>query len=243
MRLPSFVGISSFIAASSYALVAHAQDYGLGETATKVGYNRTQTIYDIVGTVTSATLGTLAIVFFGMAMYAGIRWLTARGNEEFVEKAKSTLTAAITGLIIVLGSYGLTVFILSRLQTVQTSSSGTAGGGSTTPQPQSCLNGVKDGLETDTDCGGSCDAKCKDGRVCVQPSDCVSGNCQNGACMPGGSSCTNGIRDGIESDTDCGGTVCQPCGASLKCNSTSDCVAGQTCTTNATKGYKTCGGF
>jgi hypothetical protein len=54
-------------------------------------------------------------VFFGLTVYSGFRWMLARGNDEFVQKAKDTLQGAIIGLVIVSLAYALTKFIFSRL--------------------------------------------------------------------------------------------------------------------------------
>jgi len=44
--------------------------------------------------------------------------------------------------------------------------------------PPPCQNGVKDGSETDVDCGGSfCTTKCEDGQSCIQDNDCASNVC------------------------------------------------------------------
>jgi hypothetical protein len=45
-------------------------------------------------------------------------------------------------------------------------------------QPPPCANGIKDGLETDVDCGGgSCVAKCPTGSSCLNDSDCATTKC------------------------------------------------------------------
>ena len=48
-----------------------------------------------------------------------------------------------------------------------------------------CTNGVKNGDETDVDCGGATCAKCADGKMCLGGGDCQSGDCFNNACKPG----------------------------------------------------------
>lgn len=53
----------------------------------------------------------------------------------------------------------------------------------TSPVPGSCSNGVKDGSETDVDCGGLVCAACVNGRVCRVNGDCQSGDCQSGVCQ------------------------------------------------------------
>jgi hypothetical protein len=96
------------------SLPAVAQ-YGLKDTADKTPYSTNTDIYIIVEKVISGALATLAFVFFGLALYAGLRWMTARGDESHVEKAKDTLRAAVIGLIIILAAYALTRFIFQQL--------------------------------------------------------------------------------------------------------------------------------
>lgn len=44
--------------------------------------------------------------------------------------------------------------------------------------PLPCENGVKDGAETDVDCGGGfCQTRCDDGQICNVADDCGSGDC------------------------------------------------------------------
>jgi hypothetical protein len=45
----------------------------------------------------------------------------------------------------------------------------------------SCENGVKDGIESDVDCGGSCRA-CDVNRACSTDGDCMTGNCASSFC-------------------------------------------------------------
>ena len=56
---------------------------------------------------------------------------------------------------------------------------------STPPPPPptvSCEDGVKNGDETDTDCGGSC-PRCADFRQCQNREDCSSALCANNVCI------------------------------------------------------------
>ena len=39
---------------------------------------------------------------------------------------------------------------------------------------------VKDGSETDVDCGGSCGATCDNGKACAAATDCVTAQCADG---------------------------------------------------------------
>jgi hypothetical protein len=85
-----------------------------------------------------------------------------------------------------------------------------------------CRDGIRDGNETDVDCGGGTCRRCADGKQCQQSSDCL-GQCIGGVCEFG--YCFDRMLDGDESDVDCGGH-CSPCPIGRKCHVTSDCAAG-----------------
>ena len=98
-----------------------------------------------------------------------------------------------------------------------------------------CSDGVKNGSETDLDCGGNCATKCANGSGCLIGSDCVSLSCSmGGTCLA--PTCTDGIKNGTETDTDCGGVTCDGqghlCADGLKCSSGGDCTSGLCDATN-----------
>jgi hypothetical protein len=82
---------------------------------------------------------------------------------------------------------------------------------------------VKNGAETDVDCGGGACQGCKTGKVCGGNGDCKSGICTNGACAAP-TTCTNGAQDGTETDTDCGG-LCAKCALNKHCLEDFDCLS------------------
>lgn len=90
-----------------------------------------------------------------------------------------------------------------------------------TPPTNPCRNRVKDGNETDVDCGGTCQT-CAPAKTCGVPADCQSGACTTGRCGP--ASCSNALRDGYESDVDCGG-VCPVCATGAACAADRDCAS------------------
>ena len=55
-------------------------------------------------------LGTIALV---LIIYGGFMWMTARGNEEQVTSARTLLTSAVIGLIIIIGSYSIGSYLFS----------------------------------------------------------------------------------------------------------------------------------
>src|SRR6185436_837646 len=101
-----------------------------------------------------------------------------------------------------------------------------------------CHDRVRNGDETDVDCGGSC-GRCPATAACRVEGDCQTAACDAGRCRA--ASCSDGVLDGFESDLDCGGN-CSPCALGKRCSVTHDCAVGQcsslfgngTCTTTGT---------
>jgi hypothetical protein len=60
-----------------------------------------------------------------------------------------------------------------------------------------CMDGYKDGTETDVDCGGACPAKCLTGKLCSVGGDCQSGVCLGGVCLASTCSMPSGVTDSV----------------------------------------------
>jgi hypothetical protein len=115
-----------------------------------------------------------------------------------------------------------------------------------------CFDGMKNGEETDIDCGGRFCTACRNTRTCTTGADCGSGACTAGVCalaptclvprdcgsavcgVPSGATdgvkrClaptdVDGVRNGEETGKDCGGS-----GTSKKCPGGSECLADADC--------------
>jgi hypothetical protein len=85
-----------------------------------------------------------------------------------------------------------------------------------------CPDGVKNGAETDVDCGGAQCPKCASGKTCAQASDCTSGVCNVTCRAP---ACDDTVKNGTETDVDCGG-ACVKCANGKLCVLGSDCQSG-----------------
>ncbi len=94
-----------------------AGDYGLTETANTAFDNAPpiKSVPVFVGQIISAALGLLGILFLILMLYGGYLWMMARGNEEKVDKAKDLITAAIIGLIIIVGGYAISNLVINAL--------------------------------------------------------------------------------------------------------------------------------
>src|SRR5262249_35617562 len=97
-----------------------------------------------------------------------------------------------------------------------------------------CSDNKQDGAigsqETDKDCGGPCVSQgktCAVGKSCKQNSDCATAYCDSTkkCATP---TCNDGVKNGDESDKDCGGNTfqgapaCQKCTVGKVCNDAND---------------------
>ena len=87
-----------------------------------------------------------------------------------------------------------------------------------------CGNGVKDGLETDVDCGGGVCGTCDNGESCNIGADCTDGSCVALICQAAG--CNDMTENGDETDVDCGGPACAGCPDGDACLENADCISG-----------------
>ena len=89
-----------------------------------------------------------------------------------------------------------------------------------------CFDGVHNGDETDIDCGGPECAPCDPDQGCAMDSDCAEGVCDEmtGACLD--PVCDDGVKNGDETDVDCGGPDCGACDVDEECEVPADCVEG-----------------
>lgn len=126
--------------------------------------------------------------------------------------------------------------------------------------PASNTDGVKNLDETDIDCGGPTAgvARCASGQGCAATTDCNDVLCNTGTQVCDPPSSSDGLKNGTETDFDCGGgaptnaPACpddQRCAVDKDCSSTfcnglGRCVAGRSCKATvgaATAGIVTCG--
>lgn len=74
--------------------------------------------YQILGKIISFVLGILGVIFLGIAIFAGIQWMTAAGNEEKAGQAITLITRATIGLVIIIAAFLLTNYVIFKAITI-----------------------------------------------------------------------------------------------------------------------------
>lgn len=69
----------------------------------------------IVGQAIQVILQLVGLIFLILTVYSGILWMTSRGDEDQITKARDILITASIGLFIVLSAYSITFLITGTL--------------------------------------------------------------------------------------------------------------------------------
>lgn len=90
----------------------------LNKVAKDAGVEDKADVATIAGSILNAVLGLTGIIFLGLMVYAGVLWMTARGEEAKIDSAKKIIVACVIGLMILVSAYAITFFLMNRLTEV-----------------------------------------------------------------------------------------------------------------------------
>ena len=111
----SFLFLTSLLATSPAAAIGLKDGFtsggDLGSFARKSNFGDAQAPEFYIGNLLTGLFALLGIIAVALILYSGFVWMTARGNDAKVAKAKDNLTEALIGLIILVSSYALTTFL------------------------------------------------------------------------------------------------------------------------------------
>lgn len=115
--LSSFLFLSLFLTAGAQTNGANSvlleEQEGISEIQAVFG-SQTDVRVSAVRII-NIVLSILGILFLALIIMAGFKYMTAAGNEDKVKQAIKQISQAVIGLIIVLASWGISYFIISRI--------------------------------------------------------------------------------------------------------------------------------
>ncbi len=94
------------------------EDSALKKAGEAAGYGTKKEDRDIdkiIGNVIFQIFSFVGVIFLILMVYGGFLWMTAAGSEEKTTKAKKLLTAALVGIIIVVGAGAVSYFVINFL--------------------------------------------------------------------------------------------------------------------------------
>ncbi len=86
-----------------------------GQVGESAGLGQPKPLTQIIGSIINIALGFLGIVLLGYLLYAGFLWMTAGGDEKKVGTARTMISQAIIGLIIIVAAFAISTFVLGSL--------------------------------------------------------------------------------------------------------------------------------
>lgn len=86
----------------------------IGTAASLTGTN-SSSLPALIGRIINVILGLLGIVFVILVIYSGIQYMLSRGEKGKVEDATKNIQTAIIGLVITVGAYAISNYVISAL--------------------------------------------------------------------------------------------------------------------------------
>lgn len=118
VALTLFTAVFSLSVALPAQTVFAADPYGLEKTKSLTQFKSvSKTLPELIGSIVSVALSLIGFVFLALALYAGFKWMTARGNEKDVTAAKDTLINATIGIVLIVAAYAITNFLFTNVIT------------------------------------------------------------------------------------------------------------------------------
>ncbi|MDO8626082.1 MAG: FG-GAP-like repeat-containing protein [Candidatus Magasanikbacteria bacterium] len=137
------LGVGFLVGSQVLAQTLKPSDLGLVPIGEALGMPATD-LRLVVARIIRVALSFLGILALGLMVYAGFLWMTAGGNEERIQESKKMMINAVIGLAIILSSYAIVSFVISKLVEA------------TTDVPAHCSDGIQNFGETGVDSGGPC---------------------------------------------------------------------------------------
>lgn len=95
---------------------AHAQ-LTIEDLGTTLGLGSADLKQSVVN-VLQFVLTLMGLIAVTVIVYGGIVWMTAAGNEQRVDKAKKIITSAAIGLIVIILSWAIVLFVVGTTSNV-----------------------------------------------------------------------------------------------------------------------------
>lgn len=133
--------VLAVFACLGFGHAVHAQvasnDLLPGEFGNAIGLTTTD-IRVTIANIIRIALGLLGTIALLLILYAGFIWMTAGGDQEKVSRAKKILSSALIGLLIIMASFAITSFVISRLLGA-TEGGGPGGTSAAPPDDNACI--------------------------------------------------------------------------------------------------------
>ncbi len=115
------IGLTVSIGVSALPVRAQTLQDALGKSLDKAAPKELQGSKDLTSVVSrliSYSLSLVGVILFGYLLYAGFLWMTAGGDEKKVGTARTMISQAVIGLVIIVSAYAIATFVIGGLATI-----------------------------------------------------------------------------------------------------------------------------
>lgn len=95
-------------------------------TATAGSYSQNVGLIAVIGAIVEVLLTLLGTIFVILLLIGGFKWMTAMGDPKKVDDAKSMISNAVIGVVIILAAYAIATFVLREVYDATTVTSNPA---------------------------------------------------------------------------------------------------------------------
>ena len=110
---------AGLITAFSFFICERAQAQGLKSAGSNLqgmqGVGLSSSLTGVTNSVVQGVFYLVGTVFLILTIYGGIVWIKSAGRDEEVARAKRIISTSVIGVVVLLMSYAITLFIMSRL--------------------------------------------------------------------------------------------------------------------------------
>lgn len=103
------------LAQTCFAVDIGSQLSKAGQGAYGADMEGTTSLPGMIGAIIKVVLGMLGVILVIILTYAGFLYMTAGGDTKQLGKAKDLMRNGIIGIIIVVGAYAITDFVITRM--------------------------------------------------------------------------------------------------------------------------------
>ena len=88
---------------------------GMNDIEQAYGGYSNQDLRTLAAKIVRVILGFLGVIFIGLLVFSGFKYMTAGGNEEDTKKATAMIKNSVIGLIIILSAWAISHYIVLML--------------------------------------------------------------------------------------------------------------------------------
>lgn len=112
---PLTCAVVSLPSSASFLDLKNQEGFSKAEIPAEFGYaNEPTDIRLVIIRVIQVALQFVALIFLGLMLFAGFKYMTAGGDSKQIDESKSIMIRAAIGFVVMMSAWGITTFVIKR---------------------------------------------------------------------------------------------------------------------------------